>query len=390
MGRRALATLVAVAAATCGTGCGKDAEPKVPSGVLDVYVSAPLHGPPGAAGRAVVAGARHALLRHRGRAGDRRIRLIALSANRPGDPDWDPGTVEANAERAADDPRAIAYVGEMDRGGSAVSVPRTNRVGLLQVAPADGLTSLTRRPPGRPRAGPERYYPEKHRTFLRLVPTDLVVAREMVALGAPRPRTRTAIVETADFAQHELGDVLDQQLRRAGSPAVAGLAVRDDLSAVPDTLKKLVAARPGAVLVAGDPGPVARAVMRGLAARLPMARVVTSPELDGEHQAGEARAVAGVLPARFQTRRGRRMLARLGASTSPEGAYGYDAMTVVLRAVASAGGSRPGVVAAALRPRRAVGLTGPYEVVRGGDVKRPRLAVVDLDDGSVRLRPPPP
>jgi ABC-type branched-subunit amino acid transport system substrate-binding protein len=389
VGRRALAAAVAVAATTCAVGCGEDAEPKVPAGVLDVYVSAPMHGPPARAGKAVVAGARRALRRRGGQAGGRRIRLIALSSNRPGDPDWDPGTVEANAERAAADPRAIAYVGEMDRGASAVSVPRTNRVGLLQVAPADGLTSLTRRPPGRPHAGPERYYPEKHGTFLRLVPTDLVVAREMVALAAPEPRTRVAIVETADFAQQELGTVLEQELRRAGSPPVAGRAVRDDPSAVPDTVGKLVAARPQSVLVAGDPGPVARALLRDLSARLPEARLVTSPELDGVRRLDDARAVSGVLPARVQSRRARRFLVAIGAPNSPEATYGYDAMGVVLRAVAAAGGNRPAVVAHALRPRRTAGLTGRYEVLRGGDVERPALAVVSLDDGATTLRPPP-
>ena len=109
------------------------------------------------------------------------MRLVELSSTRPEDAAWDPGTVEAGAERAVDDPTAIAYLGELDLGGSAVSLPVTNRAGLLQVSPADGLTSLTTAPPGRPRAGPERYYPEERRTFVRLVPTDLQVADAMLA-----------------------------------------------------------------------------------------------------------------------------------------------------------------------------------------------------------------
>jgi hypothetical protein len=84
------------------------------------------------------------------------------------------------------------------------------------------------------------------------------------------------------------------------------------------------------------------------------------------------------------------MLAAAGDSDSPEGSYGYDAMNIVLGAVAAAGGNRPAVVAHALRPRRGSGLTGRYEVIRGGDVDRPALAVVSLDDGSTFLRPPPP
>ena len=58
--------------------------------------------------------------------------------------------MNANADRAVEDPRAIAYLGELGFGGSAVSLPVTNAGRMLQVSPTDGLTSLTRsRPDGR-------------------------------------------------------------------------------------------------------------------------------------------------------------------------------------------------------------------------------------------------
>jgi branched-chain amino acid transport system substrate-binding protein len=55
--------------------------------------------------------------------------------------------VAANAKRAADDPTAMAYLGELDYGATAVSLPITNNAGVLQVSPGDGLTSLTERAP---------------------------------------------------------------------------------------------------------------------------------------------------------------------------------------------------------------------------------------------------
>ena len=45
---------------------------------------------------------------------------MEMSSTRPVDQTWDPGTVEAGAERAVDDPTAIAYLGELDLGASAV------------------------------------------------------------------------------------------------------------------------------------------------------------------------------------------------------------------------------------------------------------------------------
>lgn len=390
MGKRALCAGSALTAALCLSGCGEQPEPRAPRGSLTVYLSAPAHGPAARAGHAVLAGARRALRDSDGSAGERRIRLVALSANRRGDADWDPGTVEANARRAADDPRAVAYIGEVDGGGSAVSLPRTNQAGLLQVSPTDGLTSLTRPAPGRPRAGPARYYPSERRTFLRMVPSDLVVSRAMVALARPVRGRRIALVQTADFAQRELGAALAADLRRVGSPPVAGIALSDSADTVPGALDELAEARPDAILVAGRPGPVTTAVLRGVGRRLPSAALVGSPGLTGERLplAPNALAATAVLPPPAQPPRGRRVLSRLGKDTPPQALYGYDAMRLVLDAVGSEGASRRAVVRSALQPRLARGITGPFRVLRGGDVARSRLAVVSLTDGRAVPRSP--
>lgn len=385
---RALCAAALAAALLAATGCGgEDEGRKAPEGALNVYVSVPAHGPTATSGRAVAAGARLALGDAGGRAGSRRVRVVELSSNRPGDRDWDPGTVEANAKRAADDPRSIAYLGELDRGASAVSVPRTNRADLLQVAPLDGLTSLTRRPPGRPSAGPERYYPRERRTFLRLVPPDERVARAMVALARPTTRRRVALVDTADFSPRELGAVLDARVRRRTLP-VAHALLKDDPDAVRDAILELAVSRPDVVLVSGEPGPVARALLAQLAAQLPDASVVASPAL--AMTAGEgsgAVAVTPLLPASAHPAAGRRVFERLRGAGRAESLYGYDAMRTVLRAVRQGGGNRRAVARAALRPGRERGTTGRFQVVPGGDVVRERVALVPLDGGAVRIRP---
>jgi len=384
----ALCAAALAAASLAAAGCGGDEARKAPRGTLNVYVSAPAHGPGAPAGRAVVAGARLAAQDAAGRAGGRGVRVVPLASTRPGDRDWDPGTVEANAKRAADDPRSIAYVGELDRGASAVSVPRTNQEGLLQVAPMDGLTSLTRTPPGRPRAGPERYYPGERRTFLRLVPTDARLADAMIALGRPAPGRRTALVDTPDFATRELGAVLDARVRRRGVVPVAHEVLKDDPEAVADAVRELALTRPDVVLVSGEPGPVARTLLRELARQLPRATVVTSPAMATTAGEGSgAIAVTSLLPASAQGPAGRRVLRRLGPSGRVEALYGYDAMEAVLAAVRQGGGDRRAVARAALRPALRRGSTGRFYVVRGGDVVRDRIALVPLDGGSPRVRP---
>ena len=143
-----------------------------------VYASLPPPRRSAPAARARGGGSAARARRRGGRAGELRIRLRTLDSRRAGRRRWIPELVSANAERAAEDPRAIAYLGELDYGASAVSVPITNEAGLLQVSPARRADEPHQRPPGRPRAGPERYYPTGERNFVRLAPSDLLQAED--------------------------------------------------------------------------------------------------------------------------------------------------------------------------------------------------------------------
>jgi branched-chain amino acid transport system substrate-binding protein len=312
---------------------------------------------------------------------------VALSSTRPGDKAWDPGTVEAGAERAVDDPTVIAYLGELDLGASAVSLPVTNRDGLLQVSPADGLTSLTTAPPGRPRAGPERYYPEERRSFVRLVPTDLEVAEGMLA-ELPTSR-RVAVVHTEGFAERELTGMLAYKLRRSGTPALLVEPAREDPDARRSLVEDLVAKRPAAILLAAANTPAARGLLTDLARRLPGVPVVAGPPLAAREAPrrvpARTTAITGVLPPRVQPPAGRRLLRSLGEQT-PEALYGYDAMELALDAIEAGGPDRRKVAAAALRPRRRTGVTGRYAVRRDGTAGGRRLAIVDLGAGRVPVR----
>ena len=368
------------AAALAGCGEDGDANPRVSGDTLTVYVSSPAHGTSAAEGAAALAGARRALADAGGRAAGKRVRLRALSSTRPGDASWDPGTVEAGAERAAKDATAIAYVGELDRGGSAVSLPVTNRAGLLQISPGDGLTSLTTRPPGRPRAGPERYYPQEQRSFVRLVPSDLDVAQAMLA-ELPSPPARTAIVHTEGVAERELAGMLSYRLRRSGRPPVLVEPAREGRGERRALLEDLADERPAAILLAAAETAASRSLLAALAARLPSVAVVAAPPLATRRTQGglpsSAAAVTGVLPAHLQPPRGRRLLRSFGTDR-PEALYAYDAMTLALDAIEAGGPDRRRVVAAGLRPRARSGATGDYSIRRTGAVDGRRVAVVDL------------
>jgi branched-chain amino acid transport system substrate-binding protein len=316
---------------------GGDETSRVAGDTATVYASAPRHGASASDARAVIAGARRALDGAGGRAGGLRIRLRELPAtDEEPDHPWDPALVSENADRAADDPSAIAYLGELDYGASAVSLPITNKAGLLQVSPGDGLTSLTERPPGRPRAGPERYYPLGKRSFVRIGPTDLQEADDLLErAGAAGERERIALVFDGDIYGRELAAQILARARRDGLDSVASEEYRGQFGEIPDIARRLAEARPDAVIYAGVAGPGTGRLLGEIDTQLPTVPLfATSGVLAGER----GLALPGG-PARIEA---------IGPAVSPE-RMGHDAMQLVLEAVEQGQRDRGRVIAAARR-----------------------------------------
>jgi branched-chain amino acid transport system substrate-binding protein len=376
--------------AGCGGGQAATTQ-RVPTGPLTVYLSSPRRGVEARAGGAVAAGARQALADAHGRAGGREIRLVQLDAASDTGSSWDPAAVEANAKRAADDPATIAYIGELDEGGSAVSVPVTNKAGMLQVSPLDGLTSLTRDQPGAPPGtGPARYYPSGKRTFLRLVPTDAAQAAAIVSWARERGARRVAVVQDEEV----FGRVLAEQVATAAAAAhlpVTDLAEpHDDPTTFADFAKKVAAGRPDAIVYTGLGDANAGPLLAALARALPQAKVYGSSAL----------ATSAPLPARLPAvvllspllppaAYGARALRVLTAARARDASalYGYEAMRVVLDAIATAGakaGDRAAVARAALVPRVRRSVIGAYRVAPGGDVTPVRFGSYEHSASGTR------
>jgi branched-chain amino acid transport system substrate-binding protein len=331
---RRAAALICIASATLA-GClgdgGDDKPARIRGHVATVYESVPRHGVSVSAADQVLAGARRALAERHGRAGGLRVRLRELPATDDRDHPWDPGLVASNAHRAADDPTAVAYLGELDYGATAVSLPITNKAGLLQVSPGDGLTSLTRRPPGRPRAGPERYYPTGRRSFVRVGPSDLDEARALVEGVAATGATRFGVVFDREIYGRELAAQLTTLARDRGLTPVAAEEYRGRVEDIPEIARKLGEANPEAVVQLGVAGRGTIPMLVALSDRLPGVPMLASsgmlalPELALPPEPEEIEAV--------------------GPALEPEAA-GYDAMRLVLAAIERGGRDRRRVIAA--------------------------------------------
>jgi branched-chain amino acid transport system substrate-binding protein len=389
--------------AGCGGSGGDDRPEPVQAKTLAVYSSLPRSGGSQAVGDAVAAGQRLALADAGGRVGSHPIELVELDSAEADERDWDPDRVAENADEATDDPAAIAYLGELELGASAVSLPVTNEKSILQVSPTDGLTSLTV-PQSGPGAGPERFYPEDARTFVRLVPADSAQAGPLLAVARESGATRVAIAHDGGIFGRQLAGGVEQAAADQGVEVTTVERIEPELAEAPDLAADLAEDAPEAVIylgIGGDPAATILAAMADPAlAGTPLigaAPLATPDALPPGEPMQPLPIVTPMLPARQYPPAGRRILARLarkeGSVPPVEALYGYESMRVVLEALRAAGNhatDRVAVIDAARNHGTEGSVIGRYRFDRGGDTTRTRLALYDIERGRLEYRGPAP
>jgi len=147
---------------------------------LTIYSSLPLQGDSKPQSQSVVNGEKLALEEAGGKVGEFTIKYVSLDDATAAEGKWEPGQVTANAQKAAQDKSAIAYLGEFNSGASAISIPLINQVGLLQISPSNTYVGLTRSE-GAEKGEPDKYYPSGKRTYGRVVPADHIQAAAQVS-----------------------------------------------------------------------------------------------------------------------------------------------------------------------------------------------------------------
>ncbi len=83
---------------------------------------------------------------------------------------WQEDIEREIANRAVADPEVMIYLGTYNSGAAKVSIPITNKAGLVQISPANTWPGLTQ--PGFLPGEPGSFYPTGVRNYFRVVPTD--------------------------------------------------------------------------------------------------------------------------------------------------------------------------------------------------------------------------
>jgi branched-chain amino acid transport system substrate-binding protein len=116
------------------------------------------------------------------------IEHVALDGGSEESGEWSTERERGNALAAAGDPSVVAYIGPYNSGAAKISLPITNKAGLLHGSPTTTWPGLTE--PGWEDGEPGIYYPSGERNFVRLMPSDaqeaFAAAQWAAALGLKR------------------------------------------------------------------------------------------------------------------------------------------------------------------------------------------------------------
>ncbi|MEI6046256.1 MAG: branched-chain amino acid ABC transporter substrate-binding protein [Chloroflexota bacterium] len=106
--------------------------------------------------------------------GDLTIDYIPLDDATAAKGQWDADQEKANANKVANDPQTLAYIGTFNSGAAKVSLPILNQAGIAMISPANVNTCLTifDADSGCDKSEPEVYYPSKIRNYFRLAARD--------------------------------------------------------------------------------------------------------------------------------------------------------------------------------------------------------------------------
>ncbi|HEX3834426.1 MAG TPA: branched-chain amino acid ABC transporter substrate-binding protein [Solirubrobacteraceae bacterium] len=408
--RRTAVLLVAIfAIAGAGlTGCGssRTAPPgnRVPDDHLTIYASLPYSGPSGASGEAALGGARMALGAVGGRIGRYRVTLRTLNDATTARGGWDPGQTSANARQAIRDRTTIAYLGDLNSGATAVSIPVLSRAGVPQVSPASTAVGLTQGGDEASPGEPQKYYPTDRRTFVRVIANDSVQAAVQARLQREAGCRKTYVVDDGEVDGNDAAMSFQVAAKAAHLPVAASDQYDPKASSYASLAQTVAQSGADCILISALPQDNAVALTDQLGRALPAAKLfatagLAEPAYFNPADGGVSPSLGGRLVVTVATLSdgdyppaGRRFLAayaRRYGGWQPDAIYGYEAMSLILDAVsrATGHGTRPAVRSAvtralfATRDRHSV--LGTYGITRLGDTTLRLWGVYRVENGRL-------
>lgn len=345
-----------------------------------VYSGLPLHGAARPQALDIVRGARLALQHAGGRAGPFTVRYVSLADSTRSAGYWTPEQANAAARRARRNPTTLGYIGNFNSGASAITMPLLNEAGVAQVSPSNTAIGLTRSGAGADRGEPDQYRPTGRSTYARIIPNDRVQAGAAAAYLQALGVRRVLVLDDREIYGRGVATLTARAAKARGIAVVARRPVRLRGGLNPRVrnaraLVRLARRRKADAVFFGGityngAVPLWRALSRVRGLRLFASDGVAESDFTtGIPRRARARThvtVATLDPASYPPS-GQAVIAELGGSPDPYALYGYEAMSLLLDAIARGDGTRAGTVQALFATRDRDSVLGRYSIDPFGD-----------------------
>jgi branched-chain amino acid transport system substrate-binding protein len=347
---------------------------------------------------ALVRGIRMAIDEAGGRAGPFTIDYLDLDDATAAAGQWTSEAEAANARRALQDPDVVAYIGTYNSGAAKVSMPILNLGDLLMISPANTAVGLTKPGLGEP-GEPEVYRPTGRINYVRVVPADDLQGPLAADWAKKRGVQRVYILDDNEVYGKGLADLFDERCREIGI-AVLG---HDSIDAKAQEFKSLMASvkskSPDLVYFGGTTqskgGQLAKDMASaGISAMLLVPdgcrEQVFIESAGAANLEGRCFVTFGGLPPEKLTGKGRdfveRYRKRFGEPPEAYAVYGYEAASVVLRAIAEVGRKDRRAITEAVRAISDFdGALGHWGFDANGDTTLSTLTVSVVRGGEFRF-----
>jgi branched-chain amino acid transport system substrate-binding protein len=331
--------LASVFLAGCGT--SEPTHTTTASDDLTVYTALPMRGAQAPRSRDVIDGERLALLLADGKVGPYTVKLRSLDDSTVKKAGWDPEATLDAVKLAVDDPSTIAFIGDLDAGATALSLPKTNENDLLQVIPAatyDGFTGGDGHAPGEP----DKYQPSGRRTFASVALPDELQSRIVADTMKEQGCAKVAVLRAPTGFDASLAELLERTVKHRGMEVADDDKVADDdVDTHTKMAEKVVKAQADCVTFAGSPSDAPGSLLRAIHTAAPDVRFVLPAALADDAVArsiGPAAPMTTIVgPPPAGPRFGAAFERQFGRRPGPWAAYGYDAMHRTLKAIDAAG-----------------------------------------------------
>jgi branched-chain amino acid transport system substrate-binding protein len=372
-------------------------------GTVNVYSSLPLQGASRPQTTAMVDGIKLALEQSGGKAGDTTVKYTSLDDSTAQAGSWTPEAVGANARKVAGDDAAVAYIGEFNSGGSAVSIPILNEVPIAQVSPANTAVGLTSDEPGADKGEPDKYYPTGERHYLRIVPKDTIQGAALATVMKKDGCTNVYILNDKEVYGAGLSRNIENSAKAQGLEVAANEGIDPKAPNFRSQASTIADAGSDCFVFSGITANGAVQLYKDVSAAVPDAKLYGP---DGVAESGFSDPKEGGIPADVAAKvkvtvatlspdqyppEGQKFFddfsAKYGeANPDPYAIYGYEAMKLVLDTCTELGpdcSDRQAMIDALFATKGRESVLGTYDIDENGDTTLTDYGVYTIDGGEL-------